>query len=200
MPVVEPSPEKSSSSFRNGLLTIIIPAPKSPNLLFSIVWLIFWAITFLWAVKFGILLSLVIISEQAGAVTIKSLFVPLFFTFWLFMWGAAGFRSIKDVVWHLFGREELEFSDYLVTLRRSMLGRGRSRSYQVTHIERLRVDCSPISGSQRFFSGTEVTCLAFDYGADTIRFGVGIKEAEARHILERIHEYFPGYKGKITLR
>ncbi len=81
-----------------------------------------------------------------------------------------------------------------------MLGRERSRSYQATHIERLRVDCSRISGSQRFLRGPEATCLAFDYGADTIRFGVGIREAEARHILERVQEYFPGYKGKITLR
>ena len=200
MPVVKPSPEKSSSFFQNGLLTIIIPAPKSSDLLFSIVWLVFWAITFLWAMKLGILISLAIISDQAGSVTIKSLFVPLFFTFWLFMWGLAGFKMIKDVMWHLFGKEVLEINDYFFTIRRTVLGRGRSKLYRAVNIERLRVDCSPVSGSKRFFRRPEVTCLAFDYGADTIRFGAGIRAAEARQILERIQEYFPGYRGKIILR
>lgn len=200
MPAVTPSSARSSASFRNGLLTVIIPAPKSPALLFSGVWLIFGGIIFFWAIKFAILISLAIIADQGGSLTITSVLVPLFFIFWLFMWGTSVFRSLRDLLWHLFGREELEISDYLITLRRSVWGKGRSKSYQMTHVERWRVDCSPISGSQRFFGGPDVTCLAFDYGADTVRFGVGIAEAEARSILEKVQGYFPGYKGKIILQ
>jgi hypothetical protein len=197
MSIVNPPRERHSSSFRNGLLFITISAPRHPDLLFSIGWLFVWSITFFWAIKFAILFSLVIFSQQTGSVTIQSLLVPLFFIFWLIFWGRAGFRSIKRLLWHLFGEEETQISDSLITIKRRIFGRGRPKSYQSAHIERLRVACHSPQGFQKFLGEQEMTCLAFDYGSDTIRFGVGIAEAEARRILEKVQEHFPMYENRI---
>jgi len=130
----------------------------------------------------------------SGQATAKSLFVPLFLIFWTFFWGKAGFELMGRLLWNLFGEEQLRIDEHFVSIRRSVFGQGKSKLYRASHIERWRVDCQ----SPRFnqLGPREVTCLAFDYGADTIRFGVGIKEAEARSILRKIIEHFPAYKDK----
>ena len=38
--------------------------------------------------------------------------------------------------------------------------------------------------------------LAFDYGAQTFRFGAGVDDAEARRILEKITARFPQYRTR----
>jgi hypothetical protein len=38
--------------------------------------------------------------------------------------------------------------------------------------------------------------IAFDYGAQTFRFGAGVDEAEAKHILEKITARFPQYRTR----
>jgi len=194
MSIVTPSKERHSSYFRKGSLTIVIPAPRSLEMLFWGGWLVFWGITFLWGLKFGILFTLVLLSEQ---VTIKALFVPLFFIFWLFAWGRAGLRMMGKLLWNLFGEEEIRIDEHFVSIRRVLFGKAKAKLYRGSLIERWRVSCQSTRAAP--LGSKTTTCLAFDYGADTIRFGEGISEAEAYRILQKIVESLPVYKDKIIV-
>jgi hypothetical protein len=45
------------------------------------------------------------------------------------------------------------------------------------------------------FGGTLHSRIAFDYGSQTVRFGAGAGEAEAKQILEKIVARFPQYRA-----
>lgn len=83
------------------------------------------------------------------------------------------------------GREVIALRPGVLQIRREVLGVGRSREYDRSHIKHLRV-APPAQltrrGSTRFGSSGS-GMVAFDYGARTFHFAGGVDEAEAGQIV-----------------
>jgi len=109
-----------------------------------------------------------------------------FLGFWLVGWSLGGVFAARAVLWMFFGREVLELRDGELVLRRTTLGLGRRRSYDLGAIKNLRADpwTRPTGRSSFEFAGGVGGAIAFDYGPKTIRCGGALDEAEARQIVD----------------
>jgi hypothetical protein len=76
-----------------------------------------------------------------------------------------------------------------------VLGFGNVREFDLAEVRDLRID-RPYPGittltwnspAQMFGTGT----IAFDYGAKTFRFGLGLDESEARQLVARLNSRHP---------
>jgi hypothetical protein len=105
--------------------------------------------------------------------------------------------------WQISGREIILVSNTGITTSRSILGfRLFPKEYSSEHIKELRISTSMSSNdifgwsrASRFY-GMGGGLIAFDYGAKTMNFGIGIDEAEAKQILIKIHQRYPRYRSK----
>jgi hypothetical protein len=163
-------------SERGAELELVIPAPrKIVTVLFLLVWLGGWV---------------------AGevAVTRRIFFEPTesggsaFLLVWLAGWTVGGGVAIFSLLWMLFGRERVTLGVSTLTIRREALGVGRERRYDLANVKDLRASPVPVDTTRRsaqpwgFGGGT----VAFDYGAQTIRFGAQLEEAEAKQLVARL--------------
>jgi hypothetical protein len=133
-----------------------------------------------------------------------------FLYFWLAGWTLGGFFAVGVLLWTLFGREIIELRHDALVHRRSLLGLGRTRAYDLGAVKDLRL--APTSwriGELSFsklldgkgpkpdfhrageFWGVSGGPIAFDYGARTIRCGAGVDEAEAKIILAELQRWNP---------
>jgi hypothetical protein len=115
--------------------------------------------------------------------------IALFLAFWLISGG--GFCYL--VLWRLIGREVVTVESGRLTIRRSVLGLGRTRMYDVSQIHDLRPSglfgsFDNWSGMMKFY-GLTGGVVAFDYGDETIRFGVHLDEAEAREVVRDLESH-----------
>jgi hypothetical protein len=80
-------------------------------------------------------------------------------------------------------------------VKRVLFGKGRQKQYDPGQVRGLRVSPPTFSPWDWSFGlsfwGIGGGVIAFDYGYKTFRFGAGIDEAEARHIVEGIVKRFP---------
>ncbi len=104
------------------------------------VWLVGWTIALKWS--FGLLSS--VEGPPAGLL--------LFMAVWIPMWIAGGLWVVRTLAWMLAGKEEMEIEDGFISVRRHVLGLGRTRSYDRSHAQHLRTVAAPETASE-FFSG-----------------------------------------------
>ncbi len=112
---------------------------------------------------------------------------------WLIAWTAGGVFALG--VWAfmwllLIGKEVVTVSP--VELNIATLPVGRMKRYRLSEIANLRVEEIGYAygmGYQALWK----RAIAFDYGASTVRFGVGLEPAEARQIVALIKERFGQY-------
>jgi hypothetical protein len=182
MAKVKPNAARATLSTSPKGLEITIPSRKNIFLiLFLAVWLIGWAV---------------------GEVTVPSIFIKgnkdtgaLFFVVaWFVAWTIGGAIAIYTWLWNVAGKEKVTINNLSLTIKRELFGYGREKEYEASHISNLRVSPQPFnpfnfSASLQFW-GIGGGVLAFDYGSRTYRFGSGIGEAEANHIIERIKEQY----------
>ena len=175
MPVVQPSQRKALVWDTPGGLEIVIPAKR---VLFAKLFLLIWLLAWLWG-------EIMIIGQLASGAgnggTSTSLLV------WLAFWTVGGALAIWALLWMNFGKERVTLSATTLGIRREVLGVGRSREYELTHVRNLRVSLEPFhmisSGHTLRPIAIRGGSIAFDHGASTVRFGAALDEAEASQIL-----------------
>jgi len=98
----------------------------------------------------------------------------LFMMVWLVGWTAGGGFAALVWLWNLAGVERILLGPSTLATKRDILD--------------LRVSASPFNFNNRMspFQMMNSGTIAFDYGAKTFRFGMGLDEAEAQQIIERL--------------
>ncbi|OYW74272.1 MAG: hypothetical protein B7Z37_18350 [Verrucomicrobia bacterium 12-59-8] len=125
-----------------------------------------------------------------------------FLLVWLCAWTVGGAFVIYIWLWQLKGSEVITVSPTALSIKREVLGFGRTKHYDVAEIHQLRV--APFTFNPfEFRSGMAMWglaggALAFDYGFKTFRFGAGLDEAEARIILQTITSRVPRLSNVTT--
>ena len=134
----------------------------------------------------------------AGEIMVPTTFFPnapdsgalLFVGAWFVMWTIGGGFAIYIFLWSLVGRELILLSASRLSLKHDVLGLGRLREYEVTHVSDLRVSPSTYNPfdfrSGLRFWGIGGGVIAFDHGAATVRFGAALEEGEAKSIVARM--------------
>jgi hypothetical protein len=162
-------------------LVINIPAAKSWFIILFIgFWLCGWAFG-----EFSVIRQLATGKAPGGAV--------LFMFGWLGAWTVGGCFAISFWLWSMAGHEIVSLTPTSLTIRRDILGFGRSREYDLPSVKNLRIDNTAVNG--RYYQGFSLTpgggTIAFDYGAKTFRFGGGVDQAEASHLIELLKSRYP---------
>jgi hypothetical protein len=169
-------------------LRITIPARRNwPIILFLGVWLMGWAVgeVFVGATLFGGLYA-VLTGQPQAADALGGQSGGLFMIVWLTLWTAGGGFALFTWLWNVAGKEIAFVDGDSLTIKKAVLGVGRSRRYAAAYVDRLRA-----SGTQGDTQVPWTGGLTFDYGGSTVQFGAGLNQAEARQVLERIADRFP---------
>lgn len=120
-----------------------------------------------------------------------------FLAIWLVFWAVGWIFAATSILWQFTGSEVIRVDAGQLIHGWRMLGFSRERAYPLTHIRHMRIHNSmPFSFAfNRGWGGPFMTrrmgCIAFDYGASTIRMGQSIDEAEGRMIVERLTPLLP---------
>lgn len=122
-----------------------------------------------------------------------------FLFFWLCGWTIGGCWAIFMLMWNLAGSERITIAQGMLRIEKKIFGFGKSREYSLSAIRDFRVDGDGNSnslfanrGAMQFW-GYVNGPIVFDYGMKTIKFGLGIDAAEAKHIVGVLSE--KGYLG-----
>jgi hypothetical protein len=175
---VKPGTPKALIRETSGGLEVSIPAPRNPVLLFFLpVWLVGWA--FGWVSAFADL--------TAG----KGVAPSLFLLPWLVFWTLGGVFAVVAFAWSAAGREVVTLGPSSLILSRRVLGLGRSREYDLTHVAQLRATPQGYDRSGMRAWGFGGGTIAFDYGASTVRFGSALEEGEAGMVVRQLAQRRP---------
>jgi hypothetical protein len=162
-------------------LVINIPAAKNWFvILFIGFWLCGWA--------FG---EVSVIRQLATGKAVGS---GLFLIGWLGAWTVGGCAAISFWLWSATGHEIVSLTPASLAIRRDILGFGRSREYDLPSVKNLRIGPTLMNSSSTWSSPAQSMfrgAIAFDYGAKTFRFGGGVDEAEASHLIELLKSRYP---------
>lgn len=162
-------------------LEIIIPARRHLLvLLFLGVWLVGWLMGELTAIA-------QMFSGRPGG---PEGFLLIWLVFWTLGGGFAGYVWL----WMLAGKERILMGTSTLSMKRDVLGLGRTRTYGLYKIRSLRVAAQPTgpgdAAAALRLSGLAGGLIAFDYEGKTIRFGAAIDEPEAQAIVERMKQRY----------
>jgi hypothetical protein len=105
---------------------------------------------------------------------------------WLVFWSIAGYVLGSRWLFMFFGREQLLVGPAGVTLRTTVLGQSRSRSFDITRVRKIRT-----TGQQ----------LKFDVGGETYKFGQTLSESTCqtiREAMERSLASTGGTSGRVA--
>lgn len=124
----------------------------------------------------------------------ENIFADGFMLFWLAGWTIGGLFAIIAPLWTLFGCEYITIEKPVFKIEKGLMNYGIiKKSYDLSMIKNLELspesDTNSIFGSKKNineFWGLTGGKLRFDYGMKTIKFGIGIDEAEARHLIEEL--------------
>ena len=193
--VVKPPGPKHTSEDLGDKLLISIPSLKNWFLVFFLgFWLILWVIG-----EVGILLFLILDTGKNGYDGPPILFLIV----WIIFWTIGGGFAIYQLAWQIAGKEVVEVTTQGITISRAVLGLHSSKEYSANYIKELRVSSSNMNLSHPMlmwsYSSSSpwrhnvIGSLAFDYGAQTFRFGMSIDGAEAKQIVAEIQQNYPQY-------
>ena len=166
---------------------ISIPARRNWLVLaFLLFWLCGWFVGLLFIIGFAAGSAFGALRDGPPAV---------FLLVWLLLWTAAGLFIARIVWWQLLGYELVTVSNGTLMLAKSGLLFHRPKTYDLSEVRHLRVQEDAIAAffggfaSYRSFGAFgDSGSLRFDYGLKTVKFGVGLDEAEARYLIERLRE------------
>lgn len=130
-----------------------------------------------------------IVEKGAGA------FGGAFLVIWLAGWTVGGAFAIYTWLWQVRGVEQITVSGDSLDIAKKIPVWTRRKKYHIHNVSSLRI-ASPAASMWSKSSGMEFWgisggLLAFDYGAKTVNFGMGLDEAEAKMILREMGEYNP---------
>ncbi len=169
----------------NRGIEILIPARRRPYL--------------------AIVLGFWLMARAAGAVMAPLAFFRqhdwggpgVFVVAWLGIWLTAGAFIIYLWLWTVLGKEVIRLDGRTLSVKRDVLGLGRTREFDWAHVADLRV--WPEEGGPWYYAShwgyrpvlPEPGRILFDYGARTYRFGDGVDAPEARELINRMTARFP---------
>ncbi len=112
----------------------------------------------------------------------------LFLVPWLGAWTVGGGFAIFAWLWNFAGVERVVLGPSTFTTKREVLRIGPVKEYQLSSVSNLRIDALPALFNSRMspFPMMGGGTIAFDYGAKTYSFGMGLDEPEAQQIVERL--------------
>jgi hypothetical protein len=166
----------------DGLSTkIYIPSRKN---WFIIIFLLFWMVGWFWGES----------STIKEVLDAESSLIDGFMIFWLLGWTLGGLFAIVVLFWTLFGCEIVTIEKPIIRIEKGLFNTGIfKKNYDLPTIKNLEL--SPESTFANIFSnknkigdfwGLTGGKIRFDYGMKTIKFAIGVDEAEARHLIEEI--------------
>lgn len=180
----------TTSESPDGLL-ITIPSKKN---WFLILFLGFWLAGWL----FGEVAALhqVIRGHSSHWATAKEngpISLNVFLIGWLAAWTVGGGIAIITWLWNLVGVEKVLVGPSTLMTQREVLGVGPRREFELPSVSKLRVNMgfSNISFRMSPMPSVNGGMIAFDYGAKTFHFGMGLDEAEAAQIIARMRSRYP---------
>ena len=117
--------------------------------------------------------------------------ISLIIVGWLIGWTMVGIWAAWVLMCVLVGREVIIVSNETLRIIDGPPLMGKSKEYSLKQAQRFRVgpqweQMSQFSGPVCQFRGHIGGKIAFDYGMRTVRFGAGVDEAEAHHIVEML--------------
>ena len=157
-----------------------IPAKRHWTvILFMMVWLAGWA--------FGEFSALTELLSFEGP-----MFANAFIIFWLIGWTFGGGFAFYTILWQLIGKEIIRMEMGKLIIKKSIAGIGRKKEYEADSIKNMQVILdaeSSIPGKyNKKAAGRQARKIMFDYGNKIIRFGIGIDEAEAQMVFDRLRQ------------
>ncbi len=190
-PYVVPARGRAAVTDQGWTATIEVP-PERPwgPLLFMSFWLVGWALGEA-TVGVMVLARLLGWTPEGGDGASAEGFAGLFMVAWLGLWTVGGVTAIRAWLWMAFGRETITASTDGLEIRRRTLGTGKAKAYGAAHVRNLRVVRDPLPQAAAFRMGGRRKSggpLAFDYGADTVRFGGSLSEGEADLLLPVVRD------------
>jgi len=180
--IEQPFSGRATLDFNGRSLKISIPSRKNAFIiLFFCVWLVGWF--------FGekSALTEILRSENIAA--------NGFLLFWLIGWTIGGLFALAILLWTAFGEEIITFDDRILQVGKGFFNFSfRTKKYETKHLKNLVLNPSSGGDINSLFSQKKIGDfwgitggkISFDYGMKTIKFGIGIDEAEARHIISEI--------------
>ncbi|MDS4026800.1 MAG: hypothetical protein RKO25_07440 [Candidatus Contendobacter sp.] len=149
-------------------------------MLFLPIWLVGWA--------FGEVMA------TAALLTPGTDANKLFLGVWLCMWTLGGFFAIFALAWMIAGREIVSVNGQDLVHVRTVSGISRSKEYTLSAVSNLRASPQQFSLSNQDadfeYWGLSGGSIAFDYGKSTHRFGAGLNDAEAEHVVSSLKKRF----------
>ena len=112
----------------------------------------------------------------------------VFSVIWLLLWTAGGVYAMYSLLWQIAGREIVVLSGGMLSIKRDVLGMGRTRNYDVARIRNLRASAREAEAARPRRSVGPVGIIAFEHGIATWRFGEGLDEAEAVLLVAELKE------------
>lgn len=169
------TPQPPRFSVEEGLgLRLTLPCKKDWfRILFFSVWMVFWY------VGESNVIPKVIKGLRSGQ-------TPIFDIVWLAMWTFFGLFFSSWIIWRLLGSEVLGAANGRLTLRKQIVGVGRTWEFDTSQIAALRF--RPEHGAGRRYRESRIE---LDYGAKTYNFAAGIQPAEASQLLGLVAKWAP---------
>ncbi len=128
-----------------------------------------------------------------GLLDLRHPLVTIFMLLWLAGWTIGGVALIYSWLWNVGGREIVTITQDYLRIGTRIPGFCRTKEFPLSDIRSLRLSPKPTSSQQydNRLLGTEGGALLFDYGPDTVQFGMGLGGADAKQMLEAISKQYP---------
>ena len=119
-----------------------------------------------------------------------------FITLWLAGWLLGEVWAVYSWLWSGFGKEIVTIREGALSIRRDILGYGRTRSFPIGNVSNLRA--SGFFPSDSYWSNYLVQLklaggtVGFDVQGQVKKFGIQLTEPEAQEVVRELKPYLPG--------
>jgi hypothetical protein len=184
MPITPPEPRYTVEDTGDGL-RVIIPSKMSGTAVYM---------------ESLMLLGLIVMPFfvlRSGPFPLSFSGIGLFNVIYALVWLYLLACTVLMLLWTFMGVEVLKINHHDLTVRQQLLGLSHTRKYANDLVYHLRV--APIAyrrGTRQSvweMLGLVSGPVAFEYSSKTVRFGAGLKEVEARMLVDMINQRFPQY-------
>ena len=182
---------------------VVLPSKKR---LLTLLWFVFWLsawgyatghVIYLWTVMtYGSTLDLLNIPplDNAGVNYALLMGMICIFPFVVILLRMGGI-VLYSLLWQIAGREIIEVRNENLAITRQIFNWKTTKEYSLKNDIKLRLNAEKpnsvdtIRGFRKLLGKNGI--IAFDYEANTLRFGLEIDETEAMQIISEIQKYLP---------
>jgi len=179
--IEDPSGGRAVIKYDYESLTVEIPVKKNwPVLIFMVIWIGGWAMGELFAIR-------ELLSSDTPFVA------NIFLLFWLAGWTMGGGLAFNMILRQLVGKELISVGREFLTIKRSTLGLGRRRKYEIGSIKNIEL----IPGKNKALPGrmgkinvpgTTGGKIKFNYGKKTVYFARDLNGEETKAVFDRMKQ------------